>query len=183
MKNRTGRASIGSGGAVLATVLLVAGCSPHTEKTATTSATTSATTPAPTVSGPLTDQETRWIEAVDALSSKMNRVVKNGPTMLTAATMTALAKELRGCSRELTRIGVPSARLLPAHALVKQACARYDDGAKCFEDAAGMGVPFEGAESRKQGRKIDCGFGGANKGIVLLVDAQTRAEKIEAAAG
>lgn len=46
-----------------------------------------------------------------------------------------------------------------------------------------MGVPFAGAESRRQGRKIQCGFDGAGKGIRLLTDAHTRALKIKTAAG
>jgi hypothetical protein len=179
MRNRAGWASIGLAGALLAAVLLVTGCSPHTEKTATTSATTSASA----VPTPLTDQELRWIQASMGLVPKMNKVVTDSPTELTTSAMTSFAKKLRGCSRELARIGVPSARLLPVHALVRQACGAYDSGAKCLDEAADMGIPFEGAASRKQGQKIQCGFDEAAKGIRLLVDAHGRALKIKSAVG
>ncbi|MGI8334520.1 hypothetical protein ACRYCC_31600 [Actinomadura scrupuli] len=178
MSNRAGWASIGWGGALLAAVLLVTGCSPHTKKTATTAATASASA-APT---PLTAQELRWLEASRALVPKMNKVVTDSPTELTPAAMASFAKQLRGCGRELGRIGVPSARLLPVHALVERACGAYDGAAKCLDEAADMGIPFEGAASRKQEQKIRCGFGGAAKGLTLLVDADRRALQIKSAA-
>jgi hypothetical protein len=187
MRNRAGWASIGWGGVPLAAVLLVTGCSPHSDKTATTSARTSARTSAGTSASAapaaLTDQELRWVQAATALVPKMNKVVTDSPTDITTSAMTSFAKKLRGCSRELARIGVPSARLLPVHALVKQGCDAYDGGAECLDDAAGMGIPFEGAASRKQDQKIRCGFDGASKGIRLLVDAQARANKIKLGAG
>jgi len=56
---------------------------------------------------------------------------------MTRATMVALGSALGECSRELARIGSPTERLQPVHALVAQACAQYDEGAQCLDTAAG----------------------------------------------
>jgi hypothetical protein len=74
-------------------------------------------------------------------------------------TLASLTHQVRGCSRELARIGSPpSARLQPVYELVQQACGEYDKGAKCWEDAARMGIPSSSAAERKFERKVDCGL-------------------------
>ncbi|HEU4489923.1 MAG TPA: hypothetical protein VFR74_03545, partial [Jiangellales bacterium] len=80
---------------------------------------------------------------------------------LTRAMMVALGSALGECSRELARIGSPTERLQPVHAIVAQACAQYDEGAQCFDTAAGasdesgavvVGTP----EERTQADGLDC---------------------------
>ncbi len=113
----------------------------------------------------------------------MNHVFNAAPTNLTSSTLASLASQLRGCSRELTRIGSPSARLHPVYELVRQACRAYDKGARCFADAARAGIPSTSAGERKQVQKINCGFAASRKGSRPLAEAQTKAFEIKAAAG
>ncbi|MGE5286798.1 MAG: hypothetical protein ACM3ML_06250, partial [Micromonosporaceae bacterium] len=109
-----------------------------------------ATTPAPTISGPMTGQELLWLQAVEQLLPKMNKVFSNAPTKMTGSALASLAHQVRGCSRELARIGSPpSARLQPVYELVQQACGEYDKGAKCFANAARMGIPSSPAAVRE----------------------------------
>ena len=138
---------------VAASVLGVAACGSgggsvapsHTARSApgTPQATASAaTTPTAPISRPMRGQELLWLQAVEQLLPKMNKVFNAAPTNLTSSALASLAHQVRGCNRELARIGSPSARLQPVYELVQQACREYDKGAKCFEDAARMGSPF-----------------------------------------
>jgi len=78
----------------------------------------------------MTSQELLWLRAVEQLLPKMNRVFNAAPTNLTSSALASLAHQVRGCSRELARIGSPSDRLQPVYELVQQACREYDKGAK-----------------------------------------------------
>jgi hypothetical protein len=127
-------------------------------------------------------EELLWIQAVEQLVPKMNNAFMSGPTTLTASALTSLANKVRGCSRELARIGSPSARLQPVYALVKQACREYDKGAKCFEDGARMGIPSSSAATRELRQKISCGYAASGKGGVPLAGAHTKALEIQTAA-
>jgi hypothetical protein len=59
----------------------------------------------------MTGQELLRLQAVDQLLPKMNKVFNAAPTNLTSSALTSLAHQVRGCSRELARIGSPSDRL------------------------------------------------------------------------
>ena len=143
-----------------------------------------ATSPAPAISGPMTGQELLWLQAVEQLLPTMNKVFNNAPTNLTSSALASLARQVRGCSRELARIGSPpSARLQPVYELVHQACQAYDKGAQCFEDAARIGIPSSPAAERKFERKVDCGFAASGTGSEPLARAQIKASEIKAAAG
>jgi hypothetical protein len=132
----------------------------------------------------MTGEELLWIQAVEQLLPKMNKVFgDDNPLYATRSVLTSLANKVRGCSRELARIGMPSARLQPVYALVKRACQEYDNGAKCFEDAARIDAPIGEAAARKQGQKIQCGYDASGKGGKLLADAQIKASEIKAATG
>lgn len=114
----------------------------------------------------------------------MNKVFSNAPTKMTSSALASLARQVRGCSRELARIGLaPSARLQPVYELVQQACGEYDKGAKCFADAARMGIPSSPAAVRKFAGKVDCGFAASGTGSEPLAQAQVKAAEIKAAAG
>ncbi len=141
-----------------------------------------ATTPAPTTSGPMTGQELLWLQAVEQLLPKMDKVFDTAPTNLTSSALASLAYQLRGCSRELSRIGSPTARLQPVSVLVHQACQEYDKGAQCFEDAARMGIPSSSADEQAFERKVDCGFAASEKGGEPLTQALNKADEIKAAA-
>lgn len=142
-----------------------------------------ATTPAAVVSGPMTGQELLWLQAVEQLLPKMNKVFDAAPTNLTSSALASMAHQVRGCSRELARIGSPSARLQPVYELVHQACREYDKGAKCFEDAARMGIPSSSAAERKFEQKVNCGFAVSGTGGQPLAQAQIKASEIKATAG
>lgn len=141
-----------------------------------------ATTPAASVSGPMTGQELLWLQAVEQLLPKMNKVFDTAPTNLTSSALASLAHQVRGCSRELARIGSPGARLQPVYELVQRACREYDKGAKCFEDAAGMGIPSSSAAERKFEQKVNCGFAASGPGGMPLAQAQIKAAEIKATA-
>ena len=119
-----------------------------------------------------------WLDAVEKLSANMEKIFANIPTNLTPNAMAALGEQLRGCSSELARIGTPSARLQPVHALVEKACGEYDEGAQCFATAAGIGIPFAGtAAEREQTQAIECGFA-ASEGLISLGDALNQGAEI-----
>jgi hypothetical protein len=146
-----------------------------------------ATTPAPTTSGPMTSgpmtgQELLWLQAVEQLLPKMNKAFNSAPTDLTSSTLASLAHQLRGCTRELTRIGSPTARLQPVSVLVHQACRAYDKGAQCFQDAARILTPSSSTDEQEFEQKVDCGFAASGKGGEPLVQALIKANKIKAAA-
>ena len=149
-----------------------------------TATTPTATTPATAITGPMTGQELLWLQAVEQLLPKMNNVFTNAPTNLTSSALASLAHQVRGCSRELARIGSPpSTRLQPVYQLVQQACQAYDKGAQCFEDAARIGIPSSPAAERKFEQKVDCGFAASGTGSEPLARAQIKASEIKAAAG
>jgi len=113
---------------------------------------------------------------------KMEKVFTNSPTYMTSRALRSLAYKVRGCSRELARLGPPSARLQPVEALVRKACQEYDKGAKCFEDAARLSTPRGRSEERKLEQKIQCGFDASGTGSEPLADAQNKAAEVRAAA-
>jgi len=124
-----------------------------------------------------------WLDAVEKLSTKMEKIIADSPTDITPSVMASLGDQLRDCSRELTRIGAPSARLQPVHALVEQACEEYDKGAQCFATAARIGIPFAGtAAQREQTQALDCGFD-SGRGLIPLADAMNQGAEIIRAAG
>jgi hypothetical protein len=131
----------------------------------------------------MTGQELLWLQAVTQLLPKMNKVFNDSPTNLTSSALAGLAGQLRGCDRVAARIGSPSARLQPVYELLKQACRAYDKGAKCFEDAARIGIPVGSAGEKKFNQKINCGFAASGNGGKPLAQAQGKASEIEAAAG
>jgi hypothetical protein len=137
--------------------------------------------PAPQVTVELS--ELVWLDAVEKLSTKMEKIIADSPTDITPSVMASLGDQLRDCSRELTRIGAPSARLQPVHALVEQACEEYDKGAQCFATAARIGIPFAGtAAQREQTQALDCGFD-SSRGLIPLADAMNKGAEITRAAG
>jgi len=137
--------------------------------------------PAPQVTIELS--ELVWLDAVEKLSTKMEKIIADSPTDITPSVMASLGDQLRDCSRELARIGAPSARLQPVHALVEQACEEYDKGAQCFATAARIGIPFAGtAADREQTQALDCGFA-SSRGLIPLADAMNKGAEITRAAG
>jgi len=158
---------------------------------ATPTPSSSASAPSPTTTGqgpittgPMTTEELAWLSAVEKLATQMDGIYAGVPTHLTPAVMAATAKELRGCSRELARIGSPSVRLQPVYVLVKNACQEYDNGATCLATAASIGVPQQGSTNdRKQNQAIECGFASSEKGGLPMAKAQAKGEEIKASTG
>lgn len=141
-----------------------------------------ATTPAPMTSGPMTGQELLWLQAVEQLLPKMNKAFATAPTDITSSALDSLAHQLRGCTRELTRIGSPTARLQPVSVLVHQACRAYDKGALCFEDAARILNSSSSTDEQEFEQKVDCGFAASGYGSEPLARALIKANEIKAAA-
>jgi hypothetical protein len=134
--------------------------------------------------GPMTADELLWLDAVERLLPKMNKVFEESPTDLTPSVLRRLANGAHGCSRELARIGPPpSTRLRPVQTQVQQACLEYDRGAACFTAAADLGQPSTSAAVRKLQQHIECGFAASGKGGAPLAEAQIEAARVKAAAG
>jgi hypothetical protein len=72
----------------------------------------------------MTGEELVWREAISKLHREIDKVLVNSPTNMTAATLRRLANDLRGCGRELARLGVPSDRLQPVYTLAKRGCVQ-----------------------------------------------------------
>ena len=177
---------------LVAMVLLVAlagGCAGQRDDSTAAGQSTTSTTVAPTTTTvpPLTVEELAWLKAVRTLHQKMDKALQQSAT-LTRAKMTSYATTLRGCSRELTRIGAPTDRLQPVHVIVKKACRTYDKGAKCWARAASVSMADGGviagtSEERIQSRAIECGGAAIGNGSNLLAEAEAKGEEIKAKYG
>jgi hypothetical protein len=171
--------------------LLVSGCGGKTA-TSTAASTPSTTTLAPattaaattTTAGPMTGEELVWFEAISRLHKKIDTVLTNSPSNLTSATMRATANDLRGCTRELARLGPPTARLQPVYKLAKSGCAQHDKAANCFATAAANYPPIAGtAQDRRFEHALDRGFQTPEKGSLLLAQAEIKGSEIKEKAG
>jgi hypothetical protein len=97
--------------------------------------------------------------------------------------MVSLGNALGECSPELARIGSPTERLQPVYALVAEACAQYDEGAKCFDTAARVSdrsgaVEVGTPEEETQTSALDCGFAAQGDGGNLLTEAEAMGDEI-----
>jgi len=187
------RISVRTAGLAVAVLcaLLVTGCggqsgsstAASTPSTSTLAVTTTAAA-ATKASGPMTGEELVWLEAIRRMHTKIDKALVDSPSNMTSATMSALANDLRGCSRELARLGIPTDRLQPVHELAKSGCAQYDKAAQCFATAASIGIPIAGtAEDRKFNQALDCGFKTPEKGSLLLANAEIKGYEIQDKAG
>ena len=175
--------------ATVVVALLVVGCA--SQKAATTAASSpstaaSATTAAATTttSASMTGAELVWLEAIGKLHTKIDKVLTDAPSNMTSSTMGTLSAKLRGCSRELARLGPPTDRLQPVYKLAKQGCAQYDKAARCFATAASIGAPLAGtAQERTFNQALDCGFAVPGMGSALLADAEAKGFEIKETAG
>jgi hypothetical protein len=127
--------------------------------------------------------ELAWLDAITKLHAKIDEPFLAPEINVTQAAMVSLGGALGECSRELARIGSPTERLQPVYALVAEACARYDEGAKCFETAASVsdqsgGVVAGTPEEQAQTNALDCGFAAQGDGGNLLTEAEARGNEI-----
>ena len=176
MSTRTSRSAVCLAASMLL-VVLVGACAvrsgePSTTDEAATVAPTTTTIPPPTA------DERAWLDAIPALTAKVDKSMA-AVTNLSAAAMARLGKSLQSCTRDLMKGGSPSDRLQPAYALVTKACKEYDKGAVCFATAAKIGIAYVGTPEEKiQTKAINCGLAAPATGSVLLVDAETKGAKI-----
>lgn len=127
--------------------------------------------------------ELTWLGAITNLHAKIDEPFLAPEINLTQAAMVSLGSALGECSRELARIGSPTERLQPVYELVAEACARYDEGAECFDTAASVsdqsGAVLAGTpEEQTQTSAIDCGFAAQGDGGNLLTEAETKGNEI-----
>jgi hypothetical protein len=178
--------------AAAAVALLVVGCGggdPATSTAASTStasslATTTTAAATTTTAGSLTGEELVWLEGIRKLHTKSDKILTDAPSNMTPSALGTLATKMRGCSRELARLGAPTARLQPVYKLAKNGCAQYDKAAKCFATAASIGIPFAGtSQERRLNQAIDCGFAAPGKGSLLLAEAEAKGFDIKQTAG
>ncbi len=127
-----------------------------------------------------------WLDALTRLHTRIDEPFMASEINLTKAMMVALGSALGECSRELARIGSPTERLQPVHALVTQACAQYDEGAQCFATAADVsddsGAVVVGTpEEQTQSKATACGFAAQGDAGNLLTQAEARGKEITSA--
>jgi hypothetical protein len=168
--------------------LLVVGCGGQsgTSTAASTPSSLATTTTAATATtaGSLTGEELLWLEAIRKLHTKTDKVLTDAPSNMTSSALGTLSTKMRGCSRELARLGAPTERLQPVHKLARNGCAQYDKAAKCFATAASIGIPIAGtSQERRLNQAIECGFAAPGKGSALLAEAEAKGFEIKEAAG
>jgi len=127
--------------------------------------------------------ELAWLDAITNLHAKIDEPFLPSEINLTQAAMVSLGNALGECSPELARIGSPTERLQPVYALVAEACAQYDEGAKCFDTAARVsdrsGAVVAGTpEEQTQTSALDCGLAAQGDGGNLLTEAEANGNKI-----
>lgn len=126
-------------GAIVACVIF-AGCDGGTPTSDVTSSSTGARTPEATAasSGTAAVDEITWLAGIVALGKKMVGPT-GGEVTVTQEYLRAEAKRLASCSAELAQLGPATDRLEAALVLAQQACAKYEEGAKCYT-AAGSDI-------------------------------------------
>jgi hypothetical protein len=122
-------------GAIVVGVIF-AGCDGGTPTSDVTSSSTGSQTPSANVasSGTAATDETTWLAGIVALGRKMVGPT-GGEVTVTQEFLRAEAKRLASCSAELARLGPATDRLEAALVLAQQACAKYEEGAKCYTAA------------------------------------------------
>jgi hypothetical protein len=121
--------------------VVVAGCtggtSGSTASPSSSSTPPATTAPAETVATPssgVTADEAKWIAGVVALGKKMLGPT-SGEVTITSKYLRAEAKRLSSCGAELAQLGPSPERLQSVVVLAKQACDKYEEGAKCYTAA------------------------------------------------
>jgi hypothetical protein len=127
--------------------------------------------------------ELAWLGAITNLHAKIDEPFLASDINLTQAAMVSLGSALGECSLELARIGSPTERLQSVYELVAEACARYDEGAECFDTAASVsdrsGAVIAGTpEEQTQTSALDCGFAAQGDGGNLLTEAEAKGDEI-----
>jgi hypothetical protein len=169
--------------------LLACGCTDQTGQSTAAGQAASSTAVAPTTTVQrMTAEELAWLKAVTSLRDNINKPFLAGNIQMTRAKMVELGHALGACRRQLRRIGTPSDRLAPVHAVVKKACRTYDKGASCFATAARVSsvsgsVVVGTPEQRTHRRSIDCGMAAQGDGSNLLTQAETRGNDLKAMFG
>lgn len=167
---------------VVVLALLACGCGGH--KAPSAAASHRATSSASPTATPMTAAELAWVAAIRHLQNKIDKPFAARNITLTQAKMTQLGTTAGSCSRELRRVGVPSAPLQPVYEIVKKACRTYEKAARCFARAASVsdasGAVMVGTpQARIQNRSITCGFAAQGNASNRLLDAQSQAQLIE----
>jgi hypothetical protein len=173
-----------------AVALLVVGCGGESGTSTAASTPSPSTAPSTTAAatsstlGPMTGEELVWLEGIGKLHTNSDKVLTDAPSNMTSTALATLATKMRGCGRELARLGAPTERLAPVYKLAKSGCAQYDKAAKCFATAASIGIPLAGSSrARRFDQAIECGFAAPGKGSALLAEAEVKGFEIKQTAG
>lgn len=102
----------------------------------------------------------------------------------TSRQLTTVADTLRGCTRELHRIGNPGGRLRPVHTLLTQACRQFDTVAGCYDTLAAAPSTITHPTQRQLralNRAGDCITAGSANAARIMLDVQEKTMDIRAA--
>jgi hypothetical protein len=173
-----------------AVALLVVGCGGESGTSTAASTSSPSTAPSTTAAatsstvGAMTGEELVWLEGIGKLHTNSDKVLTDAPTNMTPSALGTLATKMRGCGRELTRLGAPTERLTPVYKLAKRGCAQYGKAATCFATAASIGIPIAGtSQERRFNQALECGFAAPGKGSALLAEAEVKGFEIKETAG
>jgi hypothetical protein len=91
---------------------------------------------APRSAAPPLTSSTGWVEGLTALQADMNNAEPPNGVAVTPAALLVTAGKLRRCTPELAGLGPPPRPLRAAYRKARQACADFEQGAKCYTAAA-----------------------------------------------
>jgi hypothetical protein len=123
-------------------------------------------------SGPLTEAEIAWIQAVQNMVERM--AIGQAPPVSGTADkneLRAQARTLRRCGSDLAAIGVPpTARLVPAQELIAKACDRYNLAATCYTTLADAPTQVSQKEMRKINEAVTCITAASTEAAAVLLE-------------
>jgi uncharacterized RDD family membrane protein YckC len=111
----------------------------------------------------------RWLHGLRLLQTRMNDALSGTTGIVTRPKLFSLATQVHRCLPGLARLGPPVARLQPAHDAAAQACAQFEQAAKCY---AGAGRAFDPYTTSAQFTKLlNCGDTDSSAGSSLIGEA------------
>jgi len=120
-------------------------------------------------SGPASQtKRQRWAKGLASLQRHMTNAMGSGPAAVTSAELRSQARKLSRCPAELAGLGPPSAGLRSEYRQARQACAGFEQGARCDLAAARILNPNGTGPQARLTRLFRCSDAGINRGSELI---------------
>jgi hypothetical protein len=111
----------------------------------------------------------RWLHGLRLLETRMNHALSGTTGIVTRPKLFSLATQLHRCLPDLARLGPPVARLQPARDAAAQACAQFEQAAKCYAAAGRAFDPY--TMSAQFTKLLNCGDTDSSTGSSLIGEA------------